>query len=101
MTALFLGGVEVPCSNKSKGGDEVPSPISISKLQPTVGVTPLLQPAAGVAPLHQPAAEVTPLLPHCSGVAPLLPPCSMPGRREWRADGGQGHALLDGGGGVG
>jgi hypothetical protein len=91
MTALFLGRVEVPYSNKSRGGDEVPSPISISKLQPTVGVTPL----------HQPAAEVTPLLPRCSGVAPLLPPCSMPGRREWRADGGRGHALLDGGGGVG
>jgi hypothetical protein len=32
MTTLFLGGVEVPCSNKSGGGDEVPSPISISKL---------------------------------------------------------------------
>jgi positive regulator of sigma E activity len=32
MTALFLGGVEVPCSNKSGGGDEVPSSISMSKL---------------------------------------------------------------------
>jgi hypothetical protein len=32
MMALFLGRVEVSCSNESGGGDEVPSPISISKL---------------------------------------------------------------------
>jgi hypothetical protein len=32
MMALFLGRVEVSCSNESGGGDEVPSPISIFKL---------------------------------------------------------------------